>query len=294
MDWVERVLGIRQYERHGERAPHKPLLLLHALGRFQRDGAGPIPFSAAETPLRRLLHEFGPPRATSPGYPFHHLANDDLIWVVETPAGPGSPGSGLTALREPGVQGRLHPDLAVALAERPGLLTQIARALLDANFEPSLHGDICQEAGLDLDGAALPSPVLPARDPAFRLAVLEAYEFSCAFCDYDGLLDGVAVRLDAAHLRWRAYGGPDDLVNGLCLCALHHRLLDRGVMGLTRDRTVTVSRKFMGRGQAARSLVQALSGRPVRAPQPGLPGVEPEHIDWHTAQVFRTPARTAA
>lgn len=297
VDWVERVIGVRQYARHGERAPHKPLLLLHALGRFQRDGAGPLPFSAVEEPLRRLLKEFGPPRETSPGYPFHHLTNDDLIWVVETPDGVGSPGPQLTKLRTPGVRGRLHPELADALVAEPSLLPQLARALLDANFEPSLHDDICLEVGLDLEGAELPAQtaeVLPPRDPSFRLQVLEAYEFCCAFCGYDGLLGGVPVGLDAAHLRWHAFGGPDELINGLCLCALHHRLLDRGVLGMTQDRTIAVSRKFIGRTEASQALVHALSGRPVQEPQAGLPVVEPDHIGWHTEQVFRSPARAPA
>ncbi|MFI0445896.1 phosphorothioated DNA-binding restriction endonuclease [Actinomadura sp. 6N118] len=293
MDWVERVLGIRQYARRGERAPHKPLLLLHALGRFQREGSRPIPFSAAEDALNRLLREFGPPRKTNPGYPFHHLANDDLLWVVETADGPGSPGPELSRLRAPGVHGRLHPELAAALTAEPALLSQLARAILEANFEPSLHDDICQETGLDLD--ELPAPavrILPRRDPAFRVQVLEAYEFCCAFCGYDGWLDGTAVGLDAAHLRWHAFGGPDDLVNGLCLCALHHRLLDRGVLGVTREHTIAVSRKFVGRAAATTTLVHGLSGRPVREPQTGLPAPEADHIDWHTSQVFRLPART--
>lgn len=295
MDWVERVLGIRQFTRNGERAPHKPLLLLYALGRFQRAGDSPVPFSAAEGPLKRLLAEFGPPHPTSPGYPFHHLTNDDHIWVVETPAGGGSPGPELGRLRAPGVTGRLHPDLAAALRASPDLLARLARALLEANFPPSLHEDICQEAGLELEPAELPAVVerlLPVRDPAFRLQVLDAYEYSCAFCDYDGSLNGVAVGLDAAHVRWRAYGGPDELPNGLCLCSLHHRLFDRGAVGVSSSRTVTVSDGYKARSATSHSMVLELSGRPVRPPQTGLPVVEPAHISWHAAQVFRGPAVT--
>ncbi|GAA2417413.1 HNH endonuclease [Actinomadura vinacea] len=294
---MERVLRIRQHTRRGERAPHKPLLLLLALARFQQDGGRPIPFSAAEQPLRRLLDEFGPPRSTSPAYPFHHLTNDDAIWVVDTMDGPGSPGPVLGRLRTPGVQGRFHPELAEALTADPSLVAQLARALLEANFEPSLHDDICQEIGLELDGIGLPARterLLPPRDPAFRLQVLEAYEFCCAFCGYEGWLNGTAVGLDAAHLQWRSYGGPDSMGNGLCLCSLHHRLLDRGVLGMARDHTIAVSRKFVGRTPSAVTQVKDLSGRPVREPQSGLPTPEPDHVDWHTAQVFRSPARAAA
>ncbi|MFF4771540.1 phosphorothioated DNA-binding restriction endonuclease [Microtetraspora fusca] len=297
MDWVERVADIRRWTRGGERAPHKPLLLLYALGRFQRHGGGPIPFSTAEADLKRLLKEFGPPRDTSPGYPFHHLTSDD-IWLVDTVHGPGSPGPELGRLRATQASGRLHPDLLRALSEDSLLVVRLARHLLDANFEPSLHADICQLTGLDLEthGAADPVNVRARstvrRNPAFRENVLMAYEYCCAFCEYDGWLDGTAVGLDAAHVRWWAFEGPDDVANGLCLCAIHHKLFDKGVLGLTSDRTITVSARFVGRTSAAKDVVLSLAERPARAPQPGLAPVDAAHIEWHRRQVFRAPARS--
>ncbi|MGV9774974.1 phosphorothioated DNA-binding restriction endonuclease [Streptosporangium sp. NPDC003464] len=297
MDWVERVAGIRRWTRGGERAPHKPLLLLYVLGRFQRDGNLPIPFSAAEADLRLLLKEYGPPRDTSPGYPFHHLTSDGL-WLVDTVTGPGSPGPGLGRLRDGQATGRLHPDLARALTEDPRLAAGMARFLLEANFPSSLHADICRLVGLDLDSletvtTAVPAPAAARRDPTFREKVLMAYEYACAFCAYDGWLDGTAVGLDAAHVRWWAFEGPDDLANGLCLCAIHHKLFDKGVLGLTAERTITVSARFVGRSVSARDMVLSLAGRPARAPQPGMDAVESGHIDWHGRQVFRAPARSA-
>ncbi|WP_119730987.1 phosphorothioated DNA-binding restriction endonuclease [Thermomonospora amylolytica] len=296
MDWVERVLSIRQWTRGEERAPHKPLLLLYALGRYQREGAAPIRYSAAERELERLLREFGPPRRSSMAYPFHYLTGDDLLWQVETDDGPGSPGASVGRLRSSGARGRLHPELAAALDADPGLVGRLARALLVANFPPSLHEDICAETGLEPADAELPPEVvrrLPARDPAFRPRVLEAYGFRCAFCDYDGLLRDLPVGLDAAHVRWRAYEGPDDPANGLSLCALHHRLFDRGVLGLTRDRTIVVSSAFEARSRVAAEMVWGLAGRPVRPPDDGAE-CDAAHIDWHAAQVFRGPAATRA
>ena len=297
MDWVERVAGIRRWSRDGERAAHKPLLLLYALGRFQRHGNRPILFSAAEAKLRNLLKEYGPPRETSPGYPFHHLTPDGL-WLVETATGPGSPGKELGRLRDSQATGRLHPDLARALSEEPGLVARIARFLLDANFAPSLHDGLCLLVGLDLEtletvGKIRANGTAPRRDPAFREQVLMAYEYACAFCAYDGWLDGTAVGLDAAHVRWWAFDGPDEPANGLCLCAIHHKLFDKGVLGVSSERTVTVSARFVGRSASAQEMVLALAGRPVRDPQPGLDLVDPRHIAWHNRQVFRTPARAS-
>lgn len=106
VDWLERVESIRRWSRGGERAPHKPLLLLLALGRLQRGGDDALRFVDIEADLGQLLREFGPPRPTSPGYPFHHLTNDGL-WVVTTKDGRSSPGSGLTDLRTSGATGQL-------------------------------------------------------------------------------------------------------------------------------------------------------------------------------------------
>ncbi|SEK31201.1 putative restriction endonuclease [Nonomuraea pusilla] len=294
VDWIERVAEIRRWTRGGERAPHKPLLLLYALGRFQQHGNRPIPFSAAEAELRKLLKEYGPPRDTSPGYPFHHLTNDGL-WLVETRHGTGSPGPELGRLRDSQATGRLHPDLVRALSDEPALLGRIARYLLDANFAPSLHADLCMLAGLDLEALETTGEIRKQsavrRDPGFRDRVLMAYEYCCAFCSYDGWLDGAVVGLDAAHVRWWAFDGPDDVANGLCLCAIHHKLFDKGVLGLTAEHTIAVSARFVGRSQSSLDMVLSLAGQPTRNPQPGMDPVEAEHIGWHSRQVFRTPAR---
>ena len=297
-DWVERVAHIRAWQRDGERAPHKPLLLLYALGRLQREGANtPVSFAEAEPPLRTLLAEYGPPRPTSPGYPFHYLTTDGL-WVVRTAAGAGSPGPNLGALRAEGTVGELQAGFARALLSDPTLLVRVARTLLDANFPPSLHDDIAAQVGLDLsDPEAEPVIDLTTRrrrSPAFRDEILMAYEMRCAICGWDGRLGSEAVGLEAAHIRWFNIGGPDAPDNGLCLCSLHHKLLDKGAIGITPERTVAVSARFSGRGPVAEQLVLAMIGKELARPQPGLPLVAGIYIDWHTTQVFRLPRRQAA
>jgi putative restriction endonuclease len=97
MDWLERTAKLRQWTRSGTRAPHKPLLLLYALGRFQQDADGELRYTAVEEGLQRLLAEYGPPNKTTPAYPFHHLVSDG-VWEVRTDRGPGSPGSGVRNL----------------------------------------------------------------------------------------------------------------------------------------------------------------------------------------------------
>ncbi len=296
MDWLERAAGLRQWRRDGVRAPHKPLLLLYALGRFQADGEGELRYSAVEEDLKRLLAEYGPPRPTTPAYPFHYLTGDE-VWEVRTDAGTGSPGPLIGELRSSGATGRLAPDLRAALSREPSLLPRMARVLLDLNFPPSLHADLCEAAGLDLEPAEAYPPAgreRRQRDRRMRELVLTAYEYQCAFCGYDGVLDRTPVGLEAAHVRWWAHDGPDEVDNGLCLCSLPHKLFDLGVLGIGDGHRIQVSRLFSGRGPTAHDQVVSLSGRPVLGPRPGVRPVADTHRDWHARQVFKGAARAFA
>ncbi|GAB1337070.1 HNH endonuclease [Streptomyces sp. E-15] len=287
MDWLERTGKLRQWTRGGSRAPHKPLLLLYALARFQEDAEGGLRYSAVERDVQRLLTEYGPPHKTSPAYPFHHLVSDG-VWEVRTDRGAGSPGSGVRELRETGATGRLVPELRTALRREPQLLARIARLLLDLHFPPSFHGELCEAVGLELEPVETGRLAVARRqrDPRLRELVLTAYEYRCAFCGYDGRIGAVPVGLEAAHVRWWAFGGPDDVENGLCLCSLHHRLFDKGVLGVGDDHRVLVSQRFVGHSAAAREHVTGLAGRALVGPQPGARRVAAAHRDWHVREVF--------
>lgn len=294
MDWLARAGSLRQWTGNGVRAPHKPLLLLYALGRYQRDAGQELVYSAVEEDLKRLLAEYGPGNRTTPAYPFHHLVSDG-VWEVRTDRGPGSPGSGVRELRASGAAGRLSPDLRTALRADPSLLDRMARMLLDRHFPPSLHAELCEAAGLELDAVPvpLPAPRNRRRSQALRDMVLTAYEYRCAFCGYDGRIGPIPVGLEAAHVQWWAFDGPDEVSNAVCLCSLHHKLFDKGVLGVSGDHRVMVSQKFVGHSPAARDQVVALAGRPLSGPQPGTPAIAAAHRSWHTDQVFRGPERPA-
>jgi putative restriction endonuclease len=296
-EWLERVGSIRRWSRGGERAPHKPLLLLYALGKLQRAGRSNMSYVDAEPDLAQLLRDYGPTnRTTTPAYPFHHLQTDGLCIVRSEH---GDPGSSPGKLRSSGAVGRLAPEFEQALLADPALISLIAHALLDANFHESLHHDLCAAAGIDLEALEVSAArarvqQLRRSDPVFRELVLVAYEYRCAMCGYDGRLGGEAVGLDAAHVRWWPFDGPDTVDNGLCLCSFHHKLLDRGVLGITDGHEVAVSAHFVGRGRAADELVPRLVGQPLLEPQRGQPTPSEDHIGWHGEQVFRQPARVPA
>lgn len=189
------------------------------------------------------------------------------------------------------------PELRAALHREPSLLGRMARVLLDLHFPPSLHQDLCEAVGLELELAetdALAPSTRQPRDRRMRELVLTAYEYQCAFCGYDGMIGAVPVGLEAAHVRWWAFDGPDDIDNGLCLCSLHHKLFDKGILGIGDGHRILVSQRFVGRSAAARAHVTALADRPILGPQNGIPPVAATHRSWHTSQVFQGSPRSVA
>jgi putative restriction endonuclease len=115
--------------------------------------------------------------------------------------------------------------------------------------------------------------------------VLEAWDRQCAFCGYDGQFVGSSVGIEAAHVRWFAFDGPDSLDNALALCSLHHKLFDLGVLGLSCRLTIIVSARFSARTLAGRAIYD-LHGREL-SPRPGTAVPAANHVSWHAHQVFK-------
>lgn len=295
---LERFAELRQHQRNGQRSPHKPLLALLALGRLTRTGSSSLPWSVAEPTLADLIAEFGPPsrtpRAQRAAYPFTRLRADGL-WVLDQDV----PMDKVGPLVERHVTGRFERSVESELRADPELVWSVARALVLSNFPETVAPDVIEAAGLDprvvLSAEdAVPSDQVQAgrrRDPRWRSEVLQAWDRQCAFCGYDGQLAGATVGLDAAHVRWFAFGGPDALDNGLALCALHHKLFDLGALGLGENLQVEVSAAFTARTVAGRALYE-LDGRAL-SPRPGTRVPAAEHVSWHRRQVFKGKALRA-
>ena len=185
-----------------------------------------------------------------------------------------------------------------ALAAEPSLVGRLAQALLDAHFPASLHDEILDAVGLDVDAHSPGTHPLARRrrDPAFREAVLRAYGYRCAVCGFEARVGGALVGVDAAHVRWHQAGGVgvDAVTNGLALCALHHRLLDRGAFTLADagEPVVEVAEDAHG-GEGFERWLLAFHGRPIARPvSPEYRVAEPS-VAWHRREVFRGPARPA-
>lgn len=219
------IQNLNIWTRGEQRAPHKPLLLLYALGKCIAGADRLIPYRDIDENLRKLLMYFGPSRKSfHPEYPFWRLQNDG-IWVLDKTENLASRTSNTDARKSElikyDVHGGFTEEIFKLLSKDPKLIHKLATQLLEAHFPSSMHQDIMDAVGLEYSSAR------KNRDHKFRGKVLRAYEYRCAICGLDIRLDNDTLGLDAAHIKWHQAGGPDREDNGLALCVLHHRLFDR-------------------------------------------------------------------
>ncbi len=282
-----RIHDLSIWSRGGERAPHKPLLLLWALGRLSHGEPRLVPYTTVDAGLKPLLQEFGPPRKSyHTEYPFWYLRNDGL-WEVtgvdaarvrEGKASQPTKGELLRVEAAGGLTREAH-DLFRA---NPALVREAAVALMDVHFADTYHDDLLAAVGLDL----LQTVVRRRRDPRFRDQVLVAYGYRCAACGFDARLQHAPVGIEAAHIKWHQASGPDTVPNGLALCSLHHKLFDRGALTVGEDGAIAVSPLVNG-GDATAAWLIRLQGERMGTPRADADHPDPRFLAWHRREVFR-------
>ncbi len=279
------------WKRGGERAPHKPLLVLYALGRCLQDADRLTSFSVIDPDLRELLIEFGPQRRSyHTEYPFWRLQNDGIWELTNTEnvqARKSNTDANKSDLVRYDVHGGFTKEVYRLLNGDKPLVVELARSLLDANFPQSVHEDILQAVGIDLEESGRDRN---ARDPDFRERVLRAYEFRCAVCNFDIRLGRSYLALEAAHIKWHQAGGPDIEKNGLALCAIHHKMFDLGAFTLTESLDLVVSERAHG-NTGFDLWLMAFHGRPIRGPIRNDYFPDRGFTRWHREEVFKNPFR---
>jgi putative restriction endonuclease len=288
--------SIRVWRQGDRRAPHKPLLILMALGSLARGETGSVEFAEIEGKLGRLLSEFGPAgSAASRNYPFWHLRTDNL-WELEGPPDilnrPPGATPGIGELRASHVRGSFPLEIQIAFKKNPSLAAEVARRVLDAHFPESIRQDVLDAVGMSLEPMDFGdgNPEARRRDPAFREKVLLAYEYRCCVCGHDLRLKQQVIALEAAHIKWFQAGGPDVEQNGLALCSLHHKVFDLGAFTIRpSDHVMIFSQHLFGNAEKLLSY----HGAGIQLPQSMSYLPSAEFLAWHEDQVFKKPGRDA-
>ena len=294
---IDALRSVSVWKKRSIRAPHKPLLLLHALAAVQRGESRLMQYDYIHQQLDQLLRDFGPPRRLiHPEYPFWRLQNDGDFWEIpERKEAIEMRGPRLrtgdvppSVLRSVKAHGGFSRDAHRILSNDPFLVNDLVTLILGEHFPPSYHEDLLNSIGMP---AIEEGRKASERDPKFRADVIRLYEHKCAMCGFDGQLGFSDLALEAAHIMWHAQGGPDEPRNGLLLCSIHHKVFDRGAVGLTDDCRIVVSQHLHG-GVRVSEMITKLAGDHLRKPIDRRMRPAREYIEWHRKEVFQPPARS--
>lgn len=122
------------------------------------------------------------------------------------------------------------------------------------------------------------------RDQSFRRVVLRAYSEQCAITGLRLINGGGRAEAEAAHIRPVKDDGPDIVTNGLALSGTVHWMFDRGLIGLSDDLGILVSRQANDpdavRGMINETGSLILPDHPAHYPRR-------EFVSWHRDTYFK-------
>lgn len=142
---VRRFQAIKVWKRHGVSAPHKPLLVLYAIGALLWGKSRLLPFTHIDEHLGFLLREFGSENSGENAYiPFWRLQRDQL-WVVTDACK-----IRLTSKKDPyisdlikyDVSGGFNVQIFSQLRTDSDFAFEIAQMMLDRHFSAQSHAKV--------------------------------------------------------------------------------------------------------------------------------------------------------
>jgi putative restriction endonuclease len=278
------IENLTVWKKGNQRAPHKPLLILYALGQLHTESSRLIPYEQIREHLKTLLIEFGPIRNSyHPEEPFVRLKNDG-IWELNTEVDHRKFSDKQLLTND--VSGGFSEEVYITLLQNKESILEIANIILENHFPESIHDDILEAVGLDFSFYKKRK-----RDPKFREKILRAYGYSCAVCGFNIRLSNTLVGIEAAHIKWYQAGGPDEEENGIALCSLHHKLFDRGVFTISNSSQMIVSQDANGTG--LNHWLMPYHGKVISEPIQLIYQPNEVFLNWHVKEVFRGPGRYA-
>lgn len=279
------ISDVAVWRKGDQCAPHKPLLILYVLSQYKKGHCRLFNYGdEIHEQLTQLLIEFGPKRRDYyPNMPFWRLRTDGF-WTLENTENcklrQGNTQPTKRELIENQVVGGFNEISYQTLQENPAMIDKLAQQIMTERFPESLQILLADRLGFDFIA------LMKARDPRFRDRVLRAYHSQCAICGYDLRLDGALVGLEAAHIRWKQYGGPCEVDNGLALCSVHHSAFDKGAIGIDEHLTIRIS-GGINRSPMVERLFWDRDGQKLFLPRDKIFWPAEKFVEWHQTQVFK-------
>jgi putative restriction endonuclease len=215
------------------------------------DFACPVPFSGSTGPVERgLLNEQGSMSGRAQAA-VRSISPEDFLRIVEL-----------------GLDGAEH------LLPRQDLTEPVVGFAEDAS---PYVGDVERQRLQQMTNRIV-------RDRVFRRVVLPAYDERCAITGLKFINGGGRAEVDAAHIKPVQHNGPDTITNGIALSGTAHWMFDRGLITLTDEHDILISRHVNDIDR-----VRAFMNSSGRANIPINPSQRPHphYLQWHRENCFK-------
>jgi putative restriction endonuclease len=215
------------------------------------DFARPVPFSDGDGPIERgLLNERGrlSGRAQSAVRP---ISSTDFLTIIKT---------GLDETEQ------VPPRL------------DVAESLSDFTEDQAPYTPETERRRLQQITSRL------VRDRIFRRVVLRAYNERCAITGFKFINGGGRAEVDAAHIWPVQHNGPDTINNGIALCGTAHWMFDRGLISLSDNFEIIISRQ-VNDIDSVRAFVNNNGQAILPTRQADWP--HPRFLRWHRDNCFK-------
>ena len=298
------------YTSHRE--PHKPFLLLSIMDLIAQ---GAITHNLVK-PSFELVEMFNGywnsimplGSKTSMAYPYPRLKTDGFWHLIPNPRYENQINinfSSMSKLREVCAGARMDEELFQLMC-KPETREQLRATLIESYFAPEIRMKVLEQGHLNYAAYQYSQELLNVaeekkdfgkvtdefdwqkkiRDSGFRRTIVTLYRHRCALCGIRMLTPEGHTIVDAAHIKPWKDGFDDRPTNGMALCKLCHWSFDKGLMSVSKEYQVLVSKRVMVE-QNFPGHILTLTDRPIFTPEKEKFWPEQDNLHWHRRNTFR-------
>lgn len=243
--------GIRKHKKEGVFSPHKAITILIALSNIYKCKKL-IEYNKDRNKIEEIITEITHKKSNCL-YPLIRLVSDNNsynIWKTEPKVLPLNKSGDLNISDAINLDFKagFSEEIYNFLSKNPTVLQKLIFDIIDDNFPSTLfdfliHGLEIDQAPINSINSEIKQVVInkKARDPKFPQKILALYDNRCAFCQLKIFYRSKPISIEAAHIKWNAYGGECHETNGIALCPTHHFTLDKGVWTINHNFEIQLS-----------------------------------------------------
>lgn len=294
-------------------APHKPVLLISLIELIDKGSVSNNQFEVSAELVATFKENWQllVPTSHQPDFtlPFYHLQSEKVdgkpIWKLQPTVGMEINAyiSSVFRLQEVCAFGHFEPELFILLTKEANL-SIITDLILDKYFESLKsafneskqkgEGYLHQQEDFILNEPEARYRTFVTntdedvfvRNGLFKKNVLQVYGHQCSFTGMQLMSTYSHSFVDACHIVPFSMTHDDRVTNGIALCPNLHRAFDRGLVAISSDYTIMISRHIIEKENHAYSLTR-LEGRRIVLPSNQNHVPRPASVEWHRENIFK-------